>query len=400
MSGRVLILSIPLGMGGIRSGDAIAQALHGLESNLHVRSANVLDYATGPARERFGKAYLDMIERAPHIIGYFYSLTDLSGSDLSEVASFPHVLGYFHDLIPSSHVEDASCAVDRIAGKLDLEPLRQFLVEERPDMIVNTHNFPARVVARLRQENCVTVPQCTVTHDFEVHKSWMQIPCEHYFVASEEGANALGVLGVPQSAITVSGIPIDQEFAQPKNMLTARKTLGLLANRPLILLMAGGLALGPVAEIFQNILAVKHRLQIVVITGSNEKLQRELETIPIPDRHAATILGYTQQVAEYLAAADLIVTKPGGLTSSEALARGTPIVIVNPIPGHESRNSDFLLERGVAVKVNNLKLLQFKLTELLDDPHRLITMRSAAMKLAKPDAARVVAKKILAMMDN
>ena len=122
--------------------------------------------------------------------------------------------------------------------------------------------------------------------------------------------------------------------------------------------------------------------------------------LKVSEFDASEYLDSEEVIAEYLAAADLIVTKPGGLTSSEALARGTPIVIVNPIPGHESRNSDFLLERGVAVKVNNLKLLQFKLTELLDDPHRLITMRSAAMKLAKPDAAQVVAKKIFAMMGH
>ena len=115
----------------------------------------------------------------------------------------------------------------------------------------------------------------------------------------------------------------------------------------------------------------------------------------MPERHRAKVLGFTTQMDELMAAADLVVSKPGGLTTSEVLARGTAMAVVNPIPGQESRNSDFLLENGAAIKINNVATLPLKLTQLLRDPARLAALKSNARRLGKPDAAFVIARAAL-----
>jgi processive 1,2-diacylglycerol beta-glucosyltransferase len=159
--------------------------------------------------------------------------------------------------------------------------------------------------------------------------------------------------------------------------------------------MAGGFGVGPVESIFQNLLAVEQPLELVVVAGRNEELLLRLQQIPVPERHRAKVFGYTSDMDELMTAADVVISKPGGLTTSEALACGTAMIVVNPIPGQESRNSDFLLENGAAVKINNLSTLTYKLGRLLSEPGHLARLRENALRLAKPDAAFTVARAAL-----
>src|SRR5205823_4617340 len=144
---------------------------------------------------------------------------------------------------------------------------------------------------------------------------------------------------------------------------------------------------GPIEKIFQAILSVEKPIQLVTITGRNEKLKEALGKIKAPDRHKVKVLGFTKEIDELMQVADLVVSKPGGLTTSEVLARGAVMVIVNPIPGQESRNSDYLLESGAAIKANNIATLGYKINALLQDPDRLEQLRDNARRIAKPRAA-------------
>ena len=153
---------------------------------------------------------------------------------------------------------------------------------------------------------------------------------------------------------------------------------------------------GPIAKIYQGLLALEKPLALIAVTGKNAKAKEELSRLPVPPRHIAKVMGFTTEIDELMAAADLVVTKPGGLTTSETLARGAAMAVVNPIPGQESRNSDFLLENGAAVKINNLATLSCKLTPLLADPAKLATLKANAKKLGRPRAAFDVAKAALA----
>jgi processive 1,2-diacylglycerol beta-glucosyltransferase len=137
-----------------------------------------------------------------------------------------------------------------------------------------------------------------------------------------------------------------------------------------------------------------------VVSGRNAELKKELEKVPVPPQHQAHVLGFTHQIDELMAAADLVVSKPGGLTTSEVLARGAAMVVFNPIPGQESRNSDYLLEEGAAIKANHLATLAYKVENLLDDPKRLAAIRANAARIARPQAAYDVARQALAMCEK
>jgi processive 1,2-diacylglycerol beta-glucosyltransferase len=176
------------------------------------------------------------------------------------------------------------------------------------------------------------------------------------------------------------------------------KSQGLVGDRPIVLQLAGGFGVGPIAKLFQGLLAIERPLEIVVVAGKNEPAREELSKIEVLPRHRAVVLGFTDKMHELMAVADIVMSKPGGLTTSEVLASGAAMAIVNPIPGQESRNSDYLLENGAAIKINNLPTLNVKLNELLSNPRRLETLKENARRIAKPQAAFDVARLAMKMV--
>jgi processive 1,2-diacylglycerol beta-glucosyltransferase len=277
-----------------------------------------------------------------------------------------------------------------------MAPFLRFLREERWDVIVNTHFLPAEMIASLRRRGKMTTPHLTVTTDFETHRLWVNQPCDHYFTATDEGAAYLEHCGVPAAAISATGIPIHPAFSRPKERAACLDRQGLAGDRPILLQLAGGFGVGPIEEIFRGVLAIEEPLEIAVVTGRNEEVRRKLARIAAPDRHRVKVLGFTDAIDELMAVADVVLSKPGGLTTSEALARGAAMAVVNPIPGQESRNSDFLLENGAAVKINTIATLARKLTRLFRDPARLARLKSNARRLGRPKAAFDVARRALA----
>src|SRR5262249_47406735 len=150
-----------------------------------------------------------------------------------------------------------------------------------------------------------------------------------------------------------------------------------------------------IEKIYQTLLGVERPVQLVVVCGKNEAAREGLAKLPVPTRHRAAILGFTNAMDELLSVAELVVSKPGGLTTAETLARGAVMVIMNPIPGQETRNSDYLLENGAAIKANNLPALSYKVGQLLSDPGRLARMKENVARIARPRAAFDVAARSL-----
>jgi processive 1,2-diacylglycerol beta-glucosyltransferase len=188
-------------------------------------------------------------------------------------------------------------------------------------------------------------------------------------------------------------------FAEPKDARAMRAKHGLAADLTTILVSAGGFGVGPVERLVHILLELQHPVQLVVICGRSEELKGRLDALaaarPPASSPSLHVVGYTTEMDEFMAAADLLVGKPGGLTSSEALARGLGLVIVHPIPGQEERNADHLLEAGAAIRCNNLRALAWKIDRLLDDPVRLAAMRANARRLARPHAARDIAATLI-----
>jgi processive 1,2-diacylglycerol beta-glucosyltransferase len=156
--------------------------------------------------------------------------------------------------------------------------------------------------------------------------------------------------------------------------------------------LAGGFGVGPIVKLYKGLLAIHTPLEIVVVAGKNTAGQQQLHDLKVPSRHGSKVLGFTSEIHELMHVADVVMSKPGGLTTSEVLASGAAMAIVNPIPGQESRNSDYLLENGAAIKINNLATMSLKLEGLLNDPHRLKTIKANAKRIAKPQAAYDVAR--------
>jgi processive 1,2-diacylglycerol beta-glucosyltransferase len=273
--------------------------------------------------------------------------------------------------------------------KLFLRHLKKF----RPDAVLCTHYLPLESLGLLRQKQKVPPPLVvSIVTDFEAHALWMDAWVDLYCVAAEETKARLVARGAKPENIAVTGIPIAQKFLSKPDAKTVRQNYGLRDDQPVLLVLGGGFGMGPVAEILGELDKVPGRFQTLVVAGRNEKLRRELATQN--RRHPTHVLGFASNMHELMAVADLIITKPGGLTSSEALALGKPLFILNPIPGQEAANSDFLLERGAAAKVNRVEDLPFRIGQLLGSK-KLAEMARAAKALGRPQSAAAVCREIL-----
>lgn len=369
MPKRILVLSASVGAGHLRAAQAVELALRQLDPAAIVQNVDVLELTNALFRRLYGKAYLDLVNQAPHVLGYFYDLLDRPTSPARR-----------------------SDRLRLLFEKLNLRKFLEFLKAEPWDLIVNTHFLPAEIVAHLRKAGELSTPQITVTTDFETHRLWVNQPCELYCTATDEGAANLQHWGIPAADTRVTGIPIHPLFSQPRDRAACLSGLGLRGDRPIILQLAGGFGVGPIEQLYCGLLDIDVPLEVVVVSGRNEALKQQLELVSVPERHTARVLGFTDRMDELMAAADLVVSKPGGLTTSETLARGAAMVVVNPIPGQESRNSDYLLEQGAAIKINNLGTLTFKLRQLLNDPARLKSLKANAARIGRPQAAFDVAR--------
>jgi processive 1,2-diacylglycerol beta-glucosyltransferase len=283
---------------------------------------------------------------------------------------------------------------------LNTRPFVKLLREYQPDLIVCTHFLPAEIVSWLKAKERLASRQVIIVTDFDVHAMWLVHHYERYFVALEEARVYLEVLGIPPEKITVSGIPIDPVFAIKKDKQEMRAKHGLAPDRTTILLSAGGFGVGSVDALVQSLLPLQQRAQIVAICGRNEELKERLTKLAARIKPDASVLlkpfGYTKEMDELMTASDLVLGKPGGLTTSEALAKGLVFVIVNPIPGQEERNSDHLLEGAAAIRCNNLPTLSYKLDRLLSDPQRFKTMQANARRMGHPNAASEIVEKLAA----
>jgi len=369
---KVLILSASAGAGHVRAGQALERAFVGAGAAREVRHLDTLEFTNKLFRRLYAKAYIDLVNRAPEVLGWLYDWLDTPWEK-----------------------ERRRLALD----KLNTRRFRRMLERERPDLVVCTHFLPAEILSWLKAKERLDCAQAIVVTDLDVHAMWLCHHYEQYFVAIDETREHLVRLGIPADKVSVTGIPIDPVFAEAKDKRQMRERLGLRPDGTTILLSAGGFGVGPIRHLVTALLDLRHPAEIVALCGRNEELRASLEELAAGARgpSTVTVVGYTTAMDEYMSAADLLVGKPGGLTTSEALAKGLLLVIVNPIPGQEERNSDHLLEEGAAIRCNNLPVLAYKIDRLLDDPARVSGMRANVARLARPRAAAEIVARTLAL---
>ncbi len=349
---KVLILSASAGAGHTRAAQALERAFMEMGAAEEVKHVDALEYTTKIFKTIASKAYIDLVNKAPHMLGWFYDVMDKPWKN-----------------------ERLMQAIDM----LNTQPLVRLINKYQPDLAVCTHFTPADMISWLKEKKTLTCPLAIVVTDFDIHANWLCRYCDRYFVALDETGVHLEKLGIPADRITVSGIPVDPVFARRKDKAAMRLKHGLRQDITTILVSAGGFGVGPVENLITALLDLQHEAQIVAVCGKSEELKRKLENLAerVPAGHRVTVrvVGYTTDMDEYMAAADMLVGKTGGLTTSEALARDLIMVVVNPIPGQEERNADHLLEEGAALRCNNLPAIAFKIDRLLDDPARMAAMK-------------------------
>jgi processive 1,2-diacylglycerol beta-glucosyltransferase len=371
---KVLLLSASAGAGHVRAAEAIEKAFNEAKDagSREVHHIDVLNYTNKLFRHLYSKAYIDLVNKMPEVPGWMYDKLDKPWKN-----------------------ERRRLALD----KLNTRPFVKLLRKYQPDLIVCTHFLPAEIVSWLRAKERLASRQVIIVTDFDVHAMWLVHHYEHYFVALEEARVYLEALGIPANRITVTGIPIDPVFAIRKDKQQMRAKHGLAPDRTTILLSAGGFGVGSVDALVNSLLPLQNRAQIVAICGRNEELRKRLSRLAARIKSDATVtlkpFGYTKEMDELMTASDLVIGKPGGLTTSEALAKGLVFVIVNPIPGQEERNSDHLLEAAVAIRSNNLPTLSYKLDRLLADPQRFKSMQANSRRMGRPNAAKEIVAALL-----
>jgi processive 1,2-diacylglycerol beta-glucosyltransferase len=375
MLDKVLILSATSGAGHVRAAQAIERAFIETGAARYVRHIDTLEYTNKLFRNLYSKAYIDMVNRAPEVMGWLYDQFDKPWQNERRRLAF---------------------------NKLNTRPFVKMLEEYQPDIAVCTHFLPSEIISWLKAKQRLATRQSIVVTDFDVHAMWLCHHYEQYFVAMDETRVHLEKLGIAKDRIAVTGIPIDPVFSRRKDQREMRRRHALREDCVTLLVSAGGFGVGPVEHLIASLAGLRHKAQVIVICGRNEELKKRAERAAraSDQKVAFKIIGFTTEMDELMAASDILLGKPGGLTTSEALASGLVLVIVNPIPGQEERNADHLLEEGAAIRCNNLPTLAYKIDRLLDDTARLEAMKKNVKRLARPRAAFDIVETLVRMTEG
>ena len=365
---RILILSASVGAGHIRAAEAVEAALRLTGAPVTIENCDVLTLMAPAFRKVYRDGYFEMVKRAPRVLGWLYDATD-----------------------KPFHVDRLQRRIERAGATAVLKKIRKY----DPDIAICTHFLPATLLDRERRKGRCRARIITVVTDFEVHGMWLAAPSDHYFVATEEARAHLESLGIAPRAITVSGIPTHPVFAETKGRREMRRKHGWREDLPAILVSAGGFGAGNAGRMVESLIAAEVPAQIIAVCGRSAALKNSLEKIAARQKSGALpvvkVVGFTSEMDELMAAADLMIGKPGGLTTSESLIKGLGWVVVNPIPGQEEKNAIYLLEQGAGVWSDNLHTLAFKVRAVLEEPGRLAAMRKNALRLARPEAGAEIA---------
>jgi processive 1,2-diacylglycerol beta-glucosyltransferase len=368
---KILLLSVSAGAGHMRAAQAIEAHANLAGGSAVATHLDVMDFVSAGFRKLYTDFYIKLVNKAPALWGYLYHATN--------------------DAPVDSTMQRLRRGVERLNAR---ELLRQ-VAAFKPDAIICTHFLPAEILSRAIRQQRLDCPVWVQVTDFDLHRMWVHDHMSGYFAANDEVAFRMRDQGIAADKIHVTGIPIMPAFGQAPQRDECARSVGLDPQRTTILLMGGGAGLGSLDTIAQRLLALDGDFQLIVLAGKNAQALAALQELA--QRYPGRLLaqGFTSQVERLMACADLVITKPGGLTTSECLAMGLPMIVNSPIPGQEERNADFLLEQGVALKAFDGVTLEYRVRHLLEHPAKLAEMRTRAAALGRSGAARAVLERVL-----
>ena len=368
---KILLLSASAGTGHTRAAEALrvcASAMDGAVSAVHL---DILQFVTPRLRALYTDVYLLLVRRTPALWRYLYRVTD---------DARPSGIGH---------------KLRRWAERINSRPLLAEIAACAPDIIVCTHFLPAEILSELVASGALQCPVWVQVTDFDLHRMWVHAHITGYFAPSDDVAYRMRAQGIAPQAIHVTGIPIMPAFAQRPDRTACAAEIGIDAGTMTVLLMGAGAGFGSVAALAERLLGLAGNFQLIALAGKDPASLLALQDLAARHPGRLAPLGYSDRIERLMACADLVVTKPGGLTTAESLAMGLPMIVIAPIPGQEERNANFLLEQGVAFKAFDLLALEYRLRYLLGHPAKLADMRARAGALGRADAASRVLDTVL-----
>lgn len=367
---RILIAHVSAGAGHQRAAEAIAKAYQKIYPDANVKLVDTLDYINSVYKKLYRNTYLALVKNTPRIWGYIYERFDKEEDRIDDK---------FRQSLETLQAGD----------------FRDFLDDFSPDVVICTHFLPMELISRWKRKRKSSLPLYAVVTDFACHNLWVVDEVNGYFVANDDVQRELQTRGAKASSIFQTGIPVDPVFSDLPLQSEVRDTLGIKKDLPAVLIMAGGYGIGDLVSLLTSFRNIKVDLQLLVVCGKNEQLYQELSKVATTLSCPTKIYGFVTNVHELMRASELVITKPGGLSSSEALASNCPMMIINPIPGQEQRNSDYLLENGAATILHNLPDGAYYVEKLMRNQERLASMTQQTRHIGKKDAAFDVARKVL-----
>lgn len=361
---RILVVSASAGTGHVRAADAVHAAVRAARPDWSATHIDVLDLSPRWVRSAYGGGFELIASRAPRVWRGIYQFADGPDADRARWGG--------------------------AARRVLFRSFDALLSSERWDHVICTHFLPAQLAAGRRAD---LPPFTLVVTDFTLHRYWVQPRVTRNCVATTDLAAGIRQR-LPVAQVSATGIPIDHSFSIPVDQQAVRAELGLSLGAPIALIVGGGLGIGVEAAVRECLRSTPDRVQLVAICGRNEDALARLSQLEVP-RHRLACFGYVTGIERWFAAADVVVTKPGGLTCSEALAGGKPLVLTRPIPGHEEGNVRFLVEAGAVLNACTPDGMRDAMRTLFDSGARLKELGRAALTLGRPHAAEAVTQQVI-----
>jgi len=364
MSSQILLMYITEVSGHHCATLAIEKAIKLINPNISVININGFKYVTPITERVVHHIYLFVIKRLPFLWDFLYD---------------------------NPFVISKSLKLKELINRRNQIKIKELIEQQKCRVVVCSQAFPCGFVAEYKKQNPQSnIKLIAVITDFVPHSFWLYDEIDYYIVSSEHAKQILINKGVRPEKIKVYGIPIDPKFSNIQNKTTIGRELNISLEQPVVLIMGGGHGLGPLKELIWKLENFKKTIQIIVVTGVNKKLFNYIKNIK--SRHKIYCLGYVDFVDKLMTVADVIITKPGGITTSEALAKNLPMIIIKPLPGQEQKNTTFLLEKGAAEIANNSDEVVLKLEELLVNQDKIKIMKKSISQIATPDSAKKIAQ--------
>ncbi|MEP7296133.1 MAG: glycosyltransferase [Burkholderiales bacterium] len=362
---KLLILSVSAGNGHVRAAQALEAAAARFTSQTAVH-IDAMNFVAAGFRKIYTDGYQHLATRAPGLWSYVHQHTD----------STPHAA-------PSQRLRRG---IERLSAGALLREIRRI----RPDVVICTHFLPAELLMRERNRGRIACPVWLQITDYDLHNMWLVPGMAGYFAATDEVAFRLRARGIAAGLIHVTGIPVMPAFAQPAEPLA-----GLDPARPVLLIVSGGTGVGDLPSMVERALGLGGDFAVIGVAGRHVAAKLALDALALKHPGRVHAVGFTNEMHRLMAAADLVVTKPGGLTVSECMAMGKPMLLVSPIPGQEEHNAGYLMEAGAARLAYDTIGFDYKVAQLMADRSRLAAMAAASRALGRPNAAHDVLCRVL-----